>query len=123
MPAGSHTLRVLITQAPFNLNWMAFDATGEEERVDPPNVFQTVQVYPNPAANAVTVEYALFFRQELHLSIYDPLGRPVYWQVFEDTSSIEQTVSLDGLAQGLYYVLVQRQDGTIDVGRFIKAAR
>lgn len=123
MPAGSHTLRVLITQAPFNLNWMAFDATGEEGPVDPPNVFQTVQVYPNPAANAVTVEYALFFRQELHLSIYDPLGRPVYWQVFEDTSSIEQTVSLDGLAQGLYYVLVQRQDGTIDVGRFIKAAR
>ena len=56
-------------------------------------------------------------------SIYDAVGRPVYGKTFHDTSVISETLSLQGLAAGVYEVFVHQEDGTINTGRFLKAVR
>ena len=123
MDAGLYTLRVTVTEAPFNLNWYEFEY---EEEVEEPGFtsFKTVLAYPNPVQTGeVTVAFSVFFPQTLTLSIYDALGRPVYGKTYEDVTSIEEKISLQGLAAGVYEVFVHREDGTINTGRFLKPLR
>lgn len=119
--AGSYKLRVTITDAPFNLNWIEFkynEEIDDEEGFNFP--LQSVITYPNPTADVVTVAFGLFFRQDLTLSIYDMRGRPVYGQVFRDVSTIQEEINVKDWAAGMYNVFILREDETVDVGRFIK---
>lgn len=127
MDAGIYRLRVDITSAPFNFNWMEFKFEGDEEEggggseeevFDHP--FQTVITYPNPCSTEATIAFGLYFLQDLTLSIYDSRGRPIYAQLFEDVSSFEHTINVDAWAAGLYHVFVLREDGTVDSGKLIK---
>ena len=123
MEAGLYVLRVQVTQAPFNFNWMEFeyDEPVEEQGV---TSFQTVLAYPNPVTvGEVTIAFSVFFPQDLTLSIYDMTGRPVYGRTFEDASFIEEKIPLTGFAAGIYEVFVYREDGTVNSGRFLKAVR
>ena len=123
MEEGAYTLRIGVTQSPFNFNWMAFEF---DDVIDPigPTSFQDVLAYPNPVqAGEVTLAFSVFFPQDLTLSIYDAVGRPVYGKTFHDTSVISETLSLQGLAAGVYEVFVHQEDGTINTGRFLKAVR
>ena len=86
--------------------------------------FQTVLAYPNPVqAGEVTVAFSVFFPQNLTLSVYDAQGRPVFGETYYDVVSIQETLSLQGLAAGVYEVFVHREDGTINTGRFLKPVR
>ena len=121
--AGIYTLRVIVQEAPFNLNWYEFDYKDE---VDEPGFtsFQSVLAYPNPVQTGqVTVAFSVFFPQNLTLSIYDAQGRPVFGETYFDVVNIEETLSLQGLAAGVYEVFVHREDGTINTGRFLKPIR
>ncbi|MCH1576426.1 MAG: cellulase family glycosylhydrolase [Flavobacteriales bacterium] len=121
--AGIYTLRVTVQEAPFNLNWYEFDYKDE---VDEPGgtSFQTVLAYPNPVQTGeVTVAFSVFFPQNLTLSIYDAQGRPVFGETYYDVTTIEEKLSLQGLAAGVYEVFVHREDGTINTGRFLKPLR
>lgn len=122
--SGDYQLRILVTAAPFNMNWLRFDYLGEVEEDDDETTFdftfQTVHVYPNPTVNEVNIAFGLFFRQDLTLSIYDNRGRPVYGEVFRDVSTIQEQIDVSGWAAGLYNVFILREDETVDLGRFIK---
>lgn len=119
--SGEYQLRVLVTAAPFNLNWIEFKYLGD---IDDDTAFefpyQTVVAYPNPTVNEVNIAFGLFFRQDLTLSIYDNRGRPVYGKVFRDVSTIQERIDVSDWAAGLYNVFILREDETVDVGRFIK---
>lgn len=121
--AGIYTLRVTITASPFNLNWFEFEFEGEV--VDPPGdeypfQLQRVVAYPNPASDQVNVAFALIFRQDLTMVVYNSQGQLVYGEHFEDTSEFQTTIALEGWASGVYQVFVIREDGTVDLGRFVK---
>ena len=121
--AGIYTLRVTITASPFNLNWFEFEFEGEV--VDPPGdeypfQLQRVVAYPNPASDQVNVAFALIFRQDLTMVVYNSQGQLVYGEHFEDTSEFQTTITLEGWASGVYQVFVIREDGTVDLGRFVK---
>jgi len=121
--SGLYTLRLTVTQAPFNFNWFEFEYEEEVEEQGTTS-FQTVLAYPNPVQTGqVTVAFSVFFPQNLTLSIYDATGRPVYGRTFEDAAFIQETLSLDGLAAGVYEVFVHREDGTVNSGRFLKPIR
>ena len=121
--AGIYTLRVIVQDAPFNLNWYEFDYKDEVEDGGFTS-FQTVLAYPNPVQTGeVTVAFSVFFPQNLTLSIYDAQGRPVFGETYYDVLSIEEKLSLQGLAAGVYEVFVHREDGTINTGRFLKPIR
>ena len=120
---GLYTLRVVVTEAPFNFNWMEFQYEEEIDDVGPTS-YQSVMVFPNPVQTGeVNVAFSVFFPQNLTLSIYDASGRPVYGKTYYDTSSISERLSLDGLAAGVYEVFVTREDGTVNSGRFLKPIR
>lgn len=120
---GLYTLRVVVTEAPFNFNWMEFQYDEEVDDAGPTS-YQSVMVFPNPVQTGeVNVAFSVFFPQDLTLSIYDARGRPVYGKTFYDASSISERLSLDGLAAGVYEVFVTREDGTVNSGRFLKPIR
>ena len=124
LDAGIYKLRVTVESAPFNLNWYEFEY--KDEIVDEGGVtsFQTVLAYPNPVQSGeVTVAFSVFFPQNLTLSVYDAQGRPVFGETYYDVVSIQETLSLQGLAAGVYEVFVHREDGTINTGRFLKPVR
>ena len=121
LDSGVFTLRVEITEAPFNLNWMKFES---EEITELPFQFpfQTVVAYPNPCFDEVNLAFSLIFRQDLTLSVFDVSGRPVWGKQFEDVSSFSENIPLDGWAQGMYHVFVVREDGTVNRGVFVKVS-
>jgi endoglucanase len=131
LDTGAYMLRVQITDAPFNLNWIQFnydeveeeEEEEEEEEVAYGFAFNSIVTYPNPAANQITIAYASFLSQDLGLSIYDSRGRPVYGEVFENVSTLEVPLDLTDFAMGLYHVFVQKENGEIEVGRFVKASK
>lgn len=130
LDTGSYTMRVQITDAPFNMNWIQFnydeveeEEEEEEEEVDFGFAFNSVVTYPNPAADEITIAFASFLSQDLGLSIYDARGRPVYGEVFQNVSRLEVPLDLSDLSMGLYHVFVERENGEIEVGRFVKASK
>ena len=131
LDTGAYMLRVQITDAPFNLNWIQFnydeveeeEEEEEEEEVAYGFAFNSIVTYPNPATNQITIAYASFLSQDLGLSIYDSRGRPVYGEVFENVSTLEVPLDLTDFAMGLYHVFVQKENGEIEVGRFVKASK
>ena len=131
LDTGAYTLRVEITSAPFNMNWIDFNLEEadeeeeneeEEEEISYDATLNNVIIYPNPAVNDVTIAYSVFLSQDLGLSIYDSRGRPVYGKLFKETSRIEEFLDLENLAVGLYNVFVQKENGEIAVGRFVKVS-
>jgi hypothetical protein len=46
----------------------------------------------------------------------------VYGKLFEETSNIEELFDLNDLAMGVYNVFVQKENGEVSVGRFVKAS-
>ena len=123
MEAGVYLLRIQITEAPFNFNWLEFEY---EDEIDEGGItsYQSVLVYPNPVQTGeVTVGFSVFFPQDLTLSVYDASGRPVYGKTFQDVTTIQETLSLNGLAAGVYEVFIHEEDGTVNAGRFLKSLR
>lgn len=130
LDTGAYTLRVEITDAPFNMNWIEFSYEGgdeeEEEEEEEGSLvgfaFNNIITYPNPAVDQITIAYSVFLSQDLTLSIYDSRGRPVYGKVFEEVSVIEEPLNLSGLSMGLYNVFIQKENGEVAIGRFVKAS-
>ena len=130
LDTGSYTLRVQITDAPFNMNWIQFnydDVEEEEEEEEEEEVtygfaFNRIVTFPNPAANQITIAYGSYLSQDLGLSVYDARGRPVYGQMFQNVSTLEVPLDLSNLSLGLYQVFVEKENGEIEVGRFVKAS-
>lgn len=65
----------------------------------------TLGVFPNPFNAFVTIEYALTKEQNVHLEIYDVLGRQVE-TLFDETQSIgvhQELWNAEGQASGIYF--------------------
>jgi len=132
LDTGAYTLRVEITDAPFNMNWIEFSYEGsddeeeEEEEEEEGSLFgfafNNIITYPNPAVDQITIAYSVFLSQDLILSIYDSRGRPVFGKVLEEVSVIEEPLDLSGLSMGLYNVFIQKENGEVALGRFVKAS-
>ena len=85
---GLYTLRVVVTEAPFNFNWMEWQY-NEDIADEGPTSFQSVMAFPNPVQNGeVNIAFSVFFPQNLTLSVYDAVGRPVFGKTYFDAASI-----------------------------------
>lgn len=95
LPEGEHMLRVSAVSAPFNLNWVEVaEVTGSES-------FEAagIAMYPNPANSQVNIT----LNNDAQLSLYTYTGTLVMQQ---DIKAGSNTISLNGLATGLYFVKV-----------------
>jgi hypothetical protein len=110
------------------MNWIQFnyddveEEEEEEEEVTYGFAFNSIVTFPNPASNQITIAYGSYLSQDLGLSVYDVRGRPVYGQMFSNVSTLEVPLDLSNLSVGLYHVFVEKENGEIEVGRFVKAS-
>ncbi|MGE0637109.1 MAG: YCF48-related protein [Bacteroidia bacterium] len=74
------------------------------------DVNEDLRIYPNPAANSITLEIQLIGQQS-SVKIYDVRGQ----QIFETVNNKQKKLSIDvsGFAAGLYVIQLQSQQGVV----------
>ena len=117
LPAGQYILRVLITQAPFNLNWMEFSLVTNTQTLEE---IENVSIYPNPSAGAINVEASIPNAQDVQLEIYDLLGRPVYNQHLNNVSQFRETLDISNFPSGYYMLFIRLENGLIYSEKILK---
>ena len=118
LPQGRYTMRVLITQAPFNINWIAFDLVTSTE--DATNLVVSFQVYPNPSRDNVTIEAKLFDSRTGLIRLTDVHGKLIFTKNIEEASDINETILTKDLAEGIYFLNVHFGGNTVVSRRIIK---
>ena len=117
LPAGQHQLRVLITQAPFNLNWFEFDyLTSNNQLTDIVNL----SVFPNPTSDVFRIEGTIETSQTAQIEVYNTLGQSVFSKKIEKTTTLQEAVDLSNYPTGTYIVSVRLENGTQQVQKLIK---
>ena len=71
-------------------------------------IAQSVEIFPNPATDQVSVRYTLPVGAEVNVSVMNTLGQRVAGQNFgrQAAGTQQQMVPLNGLGKGLYLVNV-----------------
>ena len=81
----------------------------------------SIKVYPNPAGDAVIVNYSIadFNNGPLDLQISDVLGHVVYTKTLPDNSGL-QKIDVSHFAAGLYTIYVKRGNGVVATQKLVK---
>jgi hypothetical protein len=75
----------------------------------------SVNAYPNPANQAVTLDFKVDKPVQFDLSLIDNVGREVSAiQKFDLTGNTQESISLTGMAAGQYFIRLSSADGTVD---------
>ncbi len=117
LPAGQHTMRLLITQAPFNMNWMEFSLVSSTEQ---PSSIRQVQISPNPTKGILYYQAAFKNAQKATIEIYNILGQPVLNQSYEHAVAIEDTLDLSKHPSGYYIINIKLEDGSFYSEKVLK---
>lgn len=117
LPAGRYTLRVQITAAPFNLNWMGFDLSSNSREEE---LTQVVTVFPNPSKGLYQLQLNMAEQQAVHVQVFSTSGQAILDRPLQSASSISETLSLAGHPNGCYYLLIRLSDGRVFSEKLIK---
>lgn len=117
LTAGQHTLRLLILQGPFNLNWMEFtESTNTKEEI----AMENIKVFPNPTNDIFTIQGSLDQSQDVFIEIVNAQGQRVHQQVINNTNNLQENISLSTLADGYYYLMVRFENGVMYSNKLLK---
>lgn len=64
------------------------------------------QIYPNPAEDHAYITFDLASREDVYITMFDPMGRQVTHELFPNTLNQTYTFQLAGLATGIYFVKI-----------------
>ena len=118
LPSGRYTLRMLITRAPFNMNWMEFTlVTTPTYSI---NTIDKIRVFPNPANNMVHLQAEMMMPQGVQIKIYSGLGQVVYKSILPDTSYLDEAIRLDSFPAGNYLIVIRLEDGSYFADKLVK---
>ena len=78
------------------------------------NAFSSFSVYPNPASDIVTIKSSSL-AQVVSAELYDMNGKRVY-----ESAVVNETISIQSLAQGTYILLAKDSEGTLSTHKLIK---
>ncbi len=121
LPAGRYTLRIYITAAPFNLNWVEFASATSQ--IDLPGEFRSLQVYPNPSADTFTLNTQLHSPQDIQIEVFDVTGKSVYREELSHVNQVTEQIDLFGQPAGIYYLALTLQNGTTFTQKLIQTGR
>ncbi|MBL7883348.1 MAG: VCBS repeat-containing protein [Bacteroidia bacterium] len=106
-----NSTRATINTTRSNIKSAAFIVTGIEATI----LNNEVIVYPNPASDAITLQYPLGFRK-YNLVIYDALGKQVYSEQLSadgiNGGNATTQISVSDFAKGMYIVSLQTEYGS-----------
>ena len=113
-------MRILITQSPFNLNWLEFSQSTSTADLQN-NAFVDIKVFPNPSSNRFELQAEIAKVQDVQLEIFNATGGLVKAKSFEKISKIQEQVSLGNFPSGIYFLILRLEDGTTYSTKLIKA--
>ncbi|WP_452226540.1 T9SS type A sorting domain-containing protein [Lacinutrix cladophorae] len=70
-------------------------------------------IYPNPNTGTFNIKMNTILDEDINLSVYDVRGRVVYDKKFMNTSSFNETITLDHVQSGLYLVKIKSGNKSI----------
>ena len=118
LPSGRYTMRMLIVQAPFNMNWMDFDLiTSVNEDASSINNFE---LYPNPSHDSITIDASWNGKQNVVVRLLDLQGKNIRITSVNDTQEYSKILSVKELQAGMYILQLEFEDGTVVSERFLK---
>lgn len=117
LPAGDHHLRLLIKQAPFNINWFEFNNMTNTNNV---TTQPTIVVSPNPMANTLYISGELSAPQQVQISVINLLGQTLMTEQLSNTNHLQTTLDVSDLPQAPYFVRIQLADGTVISKKVLK---
>lgn len=118
LPQGRYTMRVLITQSPFNMNWMDFDLITSVDALS--NIIKSVSVFPNPSADIINLEATLATTQDVDIMILDMSGKILMQNKIKNASQIDEVISIGGMKSGYYILKMEGASGAVYSKRFLK---
>ncbi|TDO84063.1 putative secreted protein (Por secretion system target) [Flavobacterium chryseum] len=63
-------------------------------------------MYPNPTRGDITIQFSSESKAGVNVFIHDALGKKVYNKTFASASNFNQTIKLEDLSAGIYFVTV-----------------
>jgi hypothetical protein len=127
LPAGAQTIRIVCpSYSGFNFNWMQFatqtttataisgpvttSSVTSIQPTDPASAALSghISVYPNPAGDQVNLEISNSVMGSISVNVIDAMGVTVKrYQYSKEATLMQQTLSLNGLPTGLYFIRMQ----------------
>ncbi|KUJ61461.1 propanediol utilization protein [Flavobacteriaceae bacterium CRH] len=108
-PEGTWTLKVLdavsgsfgtINAASINICNQSFTiGIPDQENIE-------FVLHPNPTKGEITIEFTSESKTGVKVFVHDVLGKNVYNNTFASTTNFSQTISLENLSAGIYFVTV-----------------
>ncbi len=99
---GYYKIRLQVKQGEHNLNW--FELTHKTSSVSKPALFNSIELYPNPASSFVELVINNELREEVTASIFNSRGQAI------DKFNVNQKHTLidtSSFPKGIYHILVQ----------------
>jgi hypothetical protein len=83
------------------------DISAVEEK----SLFNNLKIFPNPSQGNLTIE--LFFNTvtDASLAVYDMMGNVIQTKYYSEINGISETLDLNGVSAGIYFVSVKTQSG------------
>lgn len=106
LPEGRYTLRIQVTRAGFNLNWMLFKFISAVKKTpDKLSQYALAQNYPNPFNSATTIRYTVPELSHVSVTMYNLLGEQVATLVddFHAAGEFHVVWEAANIAAGLYF--------------------
>lgn len=110
LPAGRYVMRILITKAPFNMNWINFSiSTSLTEESD--FASNSLEIFPNPSNDIFNLQFNIEKPQDALLKIYNTQGKIVLTEELKKVSKNQNQISLKGLSEGIYILKIELENG------------
>lgn len=117
LPEGLHQIRILVTKAPFNINWFEFGLITSTEDVQQ---WMTLNLFPNPSQDKVFLRGDLPAKEDVTIRVYNLMGKVVWQKDLEGVLEMREELDLKGLASGQYLVDVRTLDGGVWRGKVLR---
>jgi hypothetical protein len=119
LDAGRYTMRILITQSPFNLNWVEFIAKSLSTQ-DKITQSKSVSLFPNPCKDLFNIQFISDHIQDINLFICDFSGKIIASKDCSKTLYLDEQISLRDYPVGIYLIKLRLENGSICTKRLIK---
>ncbi|MEM8524980.1 MAG: right-handed parallel beta-helix repeat-containing protein [Bacteroidota bacterium] len=90
------------------------------EQLESSKAFSTLQIFPNPAKQLTDLSFQLNEEGRVDFRVFDAQGRLRYTATGSFGAGQQQVrLPLTNLSKGLYWVQIQRADGSLEVGKLL----
>ena len=113
LTAGTHKLKLVVTEAPWNINWIEFSLPGSLSKVQEQDSY--FSNYPNPFSSETTLKFDLEKAGKVKLTLYNALGKEVKTLLNDQLMPGKYALpwNADGYPVGIYFFKLETKDYVI----------